>query len=550
MKTTRHIAIRALLLAAAGTLAGGSAAAQDIEMGAKAAGRTLPQGYYERIRRDPGFFEFGNAWTQWGKGEGDGRIAFSTVPDGAHELRMVVAMALFSDSPEPTFSTEVTHEQLFGANPLGNLTDFYLENSGGRVAVTGNVQPWVRTGITLAQAVGSSMGLGGDARIGDYMLSALGQMDAYTDFGQYDNNGPDGVPNSGDDDGFVDVTVFQYPEIAASCGGPGPWPHRSRVSGWTGGRPFFTNDRRPDGRPILVNDYIMQSTANCDGTPQSIATIAHETGHAFGLPDFYHAVDGVLPSQRRWLLGCWTLMAAGAWGCGDGASFGKVSKPSHMGPWEKQRLGWANVIMADSTGNGEYHLDPVQQSGQILRIPLLGGTEYLLVEYRPNTGFDSELVAGGILIYHVDGTRTLAPCRTCPRKYFVSLVEADGNDGLIRTAQEGGNRGEAGDVFQGSTILTDRTTPSLRLNSGAASNLALHVVQAGNAARVHVFRRATFPDDRVLGPMLGNGSLSAEEQGALDAFGNGNGRYDLGDLRAHLRGPDAPAPDPDTPQVP
>jgi M6 family metalloprotease-like protein len=415
------------------------------------------------------------------------------------------------------------------------------------VAVTGSVQPWVRTGVTLAQAVGTSMGLGFDAMIGQYMVSALAQMDAHTNFGQYDNNGPDGIPNSGDDDGFVDVAVFQYPEIAASCGGPGPWPHRSRVSGWMG-RPFFTNDRAPNGRPIMVNDYIMQSTANCDGTPQSIATIAHETGHAFGLPDFYHPVDGILPSQRRWILGCWTLMAAGSWGCGDGASFGKADKPSHMGPFEKQVLGWATIVMADSLGNGEYSLPPVQHTGQILRIPLAGTTEYLLVEYRPNTGYDSGLAAGGILIYHVDVRRNLRPCPTCPRKYSVMLVEADGNDGLLRTALEGGNRGEAGDVFQGSTILTDRTTPSLRLNSGAPSNLAIHVVQAGNAARLHIFRRATFPDERVLGPMLGNGGLSAEEQGTLDAFGNGNGRYDVGDLRAHLRATAADAPG--APQVP
>ena len=537
MKTT-WITLRALLVAAAaGTLAG-PAAAQDIEMSARAAGRTLPQGYYERIRRDPGFFEFGNAWTQLGRQgqarlEAGGPVSFSAVPDGAHEMRMVVAMALFSDSEEPSFSTEVTHQQLFGENPLGNLTDFYLEISGGRVAVTGTVMPWVRTSLTLAQVVGNSMGLGGDARVGEYMVSALQRMDAYTNFGQYDNNGPDGIPNSGDDDGFVDVAVFQYPEIPASCGGPGVWPHRSRVSGWTG-RPYFTNDLRPDGRPILVNDYIMQSVVDCSNEPQTIATIAHETGHAFGLPDFYDPTAGILPSQRRWVLGCWSLMAAGSWGCGAGP-MGTVEKPSHMGAFEKQQLGWIDEMDAGMVTSAQFTLPPVQLSGKSLRIPLHGAQEYLLLEYRPNTGYDSWLPAGGVLIYHVDLSLPMRPCATCPRKYRVGLVEADGNGALIRTAPEGGNRGEAGDVFNGTRVLTDATTPSLRLNSGQPSNLVLGITVEGGQARVEVFRRTTFPQDRLLGPYLGTTPLSESEQSAADAFGNGNGRYDLGDVRIHLR---------------
>ena len=75
-------------------------------------------------------------------------------------MRMVVVMTLFSDSPEPPFSTEITHQQLFGQNPLGSLTDFYREISGGRVALTGNVLPWVRTGVSRAAAVGSVHGAG------------------------------------------------------------------------------------------------------------------------------------------------------------------------------------------------------------------------------------------------------------------------------------------------------------------------------------------------------------------------------------------------------
>jgi M6 family metalloprotease-like protein len=529
--------MRSILLAAAMAFgAAAPAAAQDIEALAHARGIALPAGYYERVARDPDFFELRRGWRDrllTSQGGVRGGISAAVLPRQG-QLRMVVVMSMFADSPPAPFSTEVTHQQLFGQNPLGNLTDFYRELSGGKVALTGNVLPWVRSGVTRVAAVGTSMGLGEDARIGEYLTDVLARLDATTNFAQYDNDGPDGTPNSADDDGYVDVTVFQYTAIAASCGGAGtgPWPHRSSVRGWTG-QPYRTDDLRPNGQPVMVDDYIMQSVVDCDGEPQTISTIAHETGHAFGLPDYYDSTAGILPTQRRWVLGCWSLMAAGSWGCGAGA-MGRVESPSHMGAYEKQQLGWSNEMDAGLTANGTFILPPVQASGKTLRVPLTGANEYLLLEYRPNTGFDGGLPAGGVLIHHIDLSLPMRPCATCPRKYRVGLVEADGNDGLVRTAQEGGNRGEAGDVITGTRTLTDATNPSLRLNSGLASNLTLTITVEAGQARVQVLRRS-FTQAQVLGPYLAGAALTAEEQLAVDALGNNNGHYDLGDVRAYLR---------------
>lgn len=270
------------------------------------------------MARDPLAFAFRRAWTRRAAQEqaaleqaARAGLPLRLVLPPSGNLRMAVVMALFSDSPAPPFATSVVEGQLFGANPLGNLTQYYSEVSGGRVNLTGTVLPWVRTSGTRASTVGTSDGLGSDAKMGAYVRSALAKVDTATDFGLYDNDGADGLPNSGDDDGYVDVTVFQFTEIAASCGGNGVWPHRSTVRGWGGG-PFTTNDLRPNGQRVLVDDYIIQSVRDCDGQPQNIATIAHETGHAFGLPDYYDATGGLLPQQRRWVLGCWSLMAAGS----------------------------------------------------------------------------------------------------------------------------------------------------------------------------------------------------------------------------------------------
>ncbi|WP_420129811.1 M6 family metalloprotease domain-containing protein [Longimicrobium sp.] len=528
------------LLAALGTMAvlgePRAAAAQDIEALARARGITLPSAYYERVARDPDFFELRGGWRNRPAASlagAEGVIAASYLPRYGN-LRMAVVMTLFAGSAPPPFSTEITHQQLFGQNPLGSLTDFYREISGGRVTLTGTVLPWTRTGVTLAEAAGASIGLGEDAKIGEYVMSALQGVDANVNFGQFDNDGPDGVPNSADDDGYVDVTVFQYSEVAGSCGGPGPWPHRGSVTGWTG-QPYTSDDRRPNGEPVRVDEYIMQSAVDCDGGPQPISIIAHETGHAFGLPDFYDASAGILPADRRWVLGCWTLMAAGSWGCGDGAAITKVERPPHMGAYEKGQLGWIDEHEARVDGSARYTLPPVQTSGQSLRIPLPGGAEYLLLEYRPNTGFDGGLPVGGVLMYHVDISLPVRPCATCPKRYRVRLVEADGDGALIRQAREGGNRGEPGDVFTGTRVLTDESTPSLRLNSGAASNLVLTITVEAGQAQVQVVRRPQLTFNQVMSPYLGGVALSANEQAAVDALGNANGRFDLGDVRAFLR---------------
>lgn len=526
----------ARLAAAAAVLAALPAAGQDVETLSALTGRPLPAGYYERIRRDPDFFEHRRLWPA-------GNVLAETEPGDPPDhavrgdLRMVVMMGLFADSPEPPVTAADVQRQLFGPNPAGSLTDFYREMSGGLLTIRGSVLPWVRTRLTRAEVAGSAYGMGLDAQTGWYLRDILHRLDAGTDFGTFDNDGPDGVPNSGDDDGVVDLAVFQFAEPAASCGGDAIWPHRASISGWLGAA-YTTDDLRPDGLPIMVNQYHIQSAVNCDGTPQSISVIAHETGHAFGLPDLYDSSDGLLPAQRRWVLGCWTLMAAGAWGCGDGSAWNTAPTPSHMSPQEKMWLGWITPVRAQPGWRRTYTLRPVQTSRDALLVPLRNGPEYLLLEYRPNTGFDGSLPAGGVLVYHVEhGRPTRISCTGCERRYLIGLVEADADGALVRTAAEGGNRGVAGDAFGGRRVLDDHTTPSLRLNSGLPANVAIEIEVADGAAHVVVSTLPFVASARLLAPLLGSAGAqpTADEQAGLDRFGNRNGRYDLGDLRAYMR---------------
>jgi hypothetical protein len=344
----------------------------------------------------------------------------------------------------------------------------------------------------------------------------------------------------------VDAVAFQFLEVSASCGGPGIWPHRSRLQYWADGEPYLSDDVAANGGFIVVNDYTIQSAADCGGIDvQKATTIAHELGHVLGLPDLYDSSQGLLPEQRRWVVGCWDLMAAGSWGCGTMNREDWV-RPTHFGAWEKERLGWLDALtVVDEVLDDQFILDPVQSGEQVLKIPLDPGlpsvqAEYLLIEYRTKDGFDADLPASGVLVYHVDpkisGNR---PCDTCPQQYRVELLEADGNNTLRRTFLQGGNRGEAGDAWgvNGPGRITNSTYPSTRRTDGSASPVTIYEISLdGGQARVRLSTRE-IPRVSLTRPFLGTSgtSVSPEEAEYLDSHGNRNGQYDVGDLRAYLK---------------
>jgi len=517
------------------------AKAQGIALVSGGTDRPIPPAYYERVRERPDFFRLKDGWIQ--------RTISSSLQGSplSGTLPVVLVQGLFADSPEPHVTREDLQTALFdGPSEFGTLTEFYHEVSGGRLSVTGEALPWVRTSITLAQAVGDSYGLGGDAMTGAFLFETVAGVDPDFDFSLFDDDGPDGVPNSGDDDGAVDAVAFQFLEVSASCGGPGIWPHRSRLQYWNDGEAFVTNDTRVGGGFIKVNDYTIQSAVDCGGVDvQKATTIAHELGHVLGLPDLYDRSQGLLPEQRRWVVGCWDLMAAGAWGCGTSNREAWV-RPTHMGAWEKDRLGWlGGMEIVGEVLDEEFILEPVQSSEQVLKIPLETGfptslNEYLLLEYRTQEGFDEDLPASGVLVYHVDPKiKTNRPCDTCPQHYRVELLEADGNNTLRLNFLQGGNRGEAGDAWgvAGPGRLTNNSYPSTRLTSGDSSPVTIFNISL-EGGRAHI-RLSTheIPRSSLAQPFLGTtgAGLTPEEIEYLDSHGNQNGQYDVGDLRAYLK---------------
>ena len=249
-----------------------------------------------------------------------------TAVAGAVEIPIVTLT--FGNMPSPPYPVADLQRQLFdGPSPTGTMSEHYREMSGGGFDVSGEVFDWVplpQNDVFYAGPAGCN-GICTSARLGEMLTAALAGIDQTVDFSRFDNNGPDNMPNSGDDDGFVDFVAFVHPESGGECGGVNDniWSHRFSIQSWTGAN-FETDDVGQQGINILVDDYVIMPAFACDGqTMIQIGVFSHEFGHAFGLPDLY---DSQAPDESAGI-GGWGLMASGSWG-GDGSS--RPKSPSHM----------------------------------------------------------------------------------------------------------------------------------------------------------------------------------------------------------------------------
>jgi len=314
-------------------------------------GVEMPQAYYDRVAQDPTAFQFQKAWIQKAERARQAReeyfsqhpgmqdLDMASLPDAVRDrimtagtVRVPVIAIDYANIAGP-FTAATIENQLFNGPTTsdGTLTQLYAEMSYGAVNLTGDVYGWVSGTQNDTYYEGGCNGLCGAAKTGQLILEALNGVDAAVDFGQYDNDGPDGVPNSGDDDGFVDFIAIVHPEVGGECGTTNMWSHRWVVYGWPEfAGPWSSNDPRTGGGLIQVVDYTIQpargSVTGCGAGINEIGVFAHEFGHAFGLPDLYDTNGG---GQG---IGEWGLMGSGNWQY--------PYNPAHMSAHSKIQLGW------------------------------------------------------------------------------------------------------------------------------------------------------------------------------------------------------------------
>jgi M6 family metalloprotease-like protein len=494
---------------------------------------------------------------------------------------------------------------LFGAAPPGGnpytLRTFYEQMSNGVFSMRGKTIGWVQLDsaeVTYTGQAGTcpSKAAGGNPfdtgncnglfssdainRLQTGFRQALARVDATVDFGQFDNDGPDLIPNSGDDDGYVDMIMFAYPTKDGACGGtssPNPpgsaadnnhiWSHRYvlvNASG-LGYQDYITNDvsATPGFGNIRVSDYFattaLGGASACDTTQiMSIGAAAHEFGHALALPDLY---DTQGPTAG---IGEWGLMGSG--------SFASPTSPSRMEVWSLNELGWVTLAPLTSAGTYSFGAAPVSDTAFYVRAQGANPRgEYFLVENRQASQADTALIRlhcarsgnppgcrGGLLIYHVDsvqvannGFRASNAVNVGPI-HGVEVEEADGLRQLWCEAN-GCNRGDAGDLYpgtSGNTAFSYNTNPAAMKNlDGSVAGVSVDSIRQLVAGGAMAFRlrfgvgyAGTFfnPAD-VVAQLLGpTAPLTPAQLQSLDTNGNNNGSFDVGDFLAFVKATGAP----------
>lgn len=383
--------------------------------------------------------------------------------------RVLILPAVLAGGALPSVSPTLLRDLFFGTGST-SIASTYALASRKMFTLRGEVAPWSQSTVP-ATDLGLNGGQIAPTREGDYVLGAIRAAESAIDFGRFDNDGADGFPNSGDDDGLVDggVIVVNSDRDFYCDALPGRGPHPHAILGWrdAAGKPFNTGDARFGGGFIAVGGYTVLSALACDHQTANVTTLAHELGHLlFGLPDLYHAVGGTgqLWETRRWVVGCWELMAAGSiWGCGSGTPtfVSNATRPATFGAWTRVQNGWATPVDAHATIDSTYTLTSLTNGGDgtVLRVPV-SPTEYLLIEFREPGPSDGAPPGAGVLIYRIAEQITLYPLITGERQYRISLIEADDDNGLLRTALEGGDRGRAEDAFGNTRTALDPSTHS------------------------------------------------------------------------------------------
>ena len=311
--------------------------------------------------------------------------------------------------------------------------------------------------------------------------------DPTVNLANYDNDGIDGIPNSGDDDGYVDYMILMpvtrpYDFILRLATGVMALP----LSG-----PYITNDLRPYGEHIIVDAY-SGSLVVASNFNMARGTIVAEIAHAYGALDLMDK-EYSTPEIDSAGAGYWDVLGWGATGWG-GRSY-------PLGP------GAYNRMQMNSIGPGNSNLVDLYGSLEGVRIGDVGGpkgkvyrawisqNEYFLIEFRCNDGslfYDNQLPNSGLAIWHVieNESNTTEERKLCdlecadglyrdagyPNGLYPDTSDSKGRDNLDfwahdtqYTEDHTGNMGDGTDLFDGVkyTEFSDTTNPRSRANNSS-----------------------------------------------------------------------------------
>ncbi|MFI5220747.1 MAG: M6 family metalloprotease domain-containing protein [Bacteroidia bacterium] len=356
-------------------------------------------------------------------------------PTGTHKV-----MVLLIQYPDLLASVPLTNFQLMFNQPnwgnTGSFHDYYLKTSYGRLNLTVDVYGWYKATNGYLYYKSNSTAL--------LQRAVFCADSAGVDFSQYD----------GDNDGYLDAVMVLHSGIGAEeQSAPNAnnyiWSFRST---WNGS-PTYNHGKR-----VWAYDMFPE-TRFSTGSMIGIGVMTHEFGHILDLPDLYstqYTNEGV---------GDYANMSGGPW-------LNSEHSPCLHDAWSRMQLGWLNPTVINTPGT--YTTAKfVADSNFAFRINTLKPNEYFLIEARQPKGFDRYLPSKGLAIWHINSSMAgkLSQlgnnANNDTSNMGVAILQADGKQDLEKNA----NRGDAGDLYPGSTN-NHNATPYSKPNTSLCAKVS------------------------------------------------------------------------------
>ncbi|MER7439865.1 immune inhibitor A domain-containing protein [Micromonospora avicenniae] len=252
-----------------------------------------------------------------------------------------------------------------------SMRDFYLQQSGGRYTVGGDVSDWVtvpyneaRYGSNAIPEDDGSWNFIKDSATSWYEAQvAAGKTpqqikDYLKQFDIWDRYDFDGDGDFNEPDGYIDHFQAVHAGIGEEAGGGAEgedaiWSHRwgafTDLVGKAGPAGNLSGGVQIGDTGMWIRDYTTEPENG------GLGVFAHEYGHDLGLPDLYDTAGGDNG------VGFWSLMSSGSWLSHGTDDIG--STPGYMDPWSKLFLGWLNYSTVDTdSGTTQVTLGPAGDS--------------------------------------------------------------------------------------------------------------------------------------------------------------------------------------------
>ena len=320
----------------------------------------------------------------------------------------------------------------------GSVSDYFKAQSYGKFELDFDVVgPFTSNASMAYYGAHSEDGKANDSHVPELIREACMKADSLVNFADYDWDG-NGKVNQ------VFVVYAGYGE-AQGAADDTIWPHEWALE--DGGIQLSLDDTK-------ISTYACscelrgKDGSNLDG----IGTACHEFTHCLGLPDFYDTDD-----SGGYGTSYWDVMCAG--------SYNNYSRtPAGYTSYERMFAGW---------------LTPTELKGDLTQVSNMKAlvdspeayilyneadkNEYYLLENRQQKGFDAGLYGHGLLVLHVDYSKSVwedNKVNDNPDHQRCTVIPADGEFG------ERSARSLAGDPFPGyynNTALANYTTPAATL---------------------------------------------------------------------------------------